>query len=426
MTLPDNSTVAVIGSGISGIVASYMLSKRYNVSLFEANEKIGGHTNTYTLNDGPDAGTNIDTGFIVFNYKNYPTLTKFFNILGIPNTPTDMSYSFYCYRRNTGFGSRGLSSVFADFRNIYNPDFYKFANEVLRFWRTAPIDLKNGALEGLSVEKYISEKNYSKRFFEDYLSPFSAAIWSSPADQIAIFPIEMLVRFFINHGMISWSEQPQWRTVTGGSQSYLEKFKSIFTGEILTSKPIVSISRVDNKIIVKTKNGEPIEFDGVFIATHADTAYKLLSDPSIEEEKVLKCWSYEKNHTVLHTDKSFLPPLKKLVSAWNYVRPISYNKEDTLTVTYSMNTLQKIVSKESEDKNHYCVTLNPKNSPKNIIYEVDYTHPIYTIDSIKSQKLIPQIQGQRNTWYCGSYCGFGFHEDGAKSAVDACRGLVEF
>lgn len=408
----NRGRIAVIGAGAAGIAAAYLLDQHYEVTLFEKKQRLGGHTNTIEIESGPDKGVRVDTGFIVLNDRNYPTLHRFLQRLGIYVRNSDMSFSFSCDVSGFRYGSSSLKALFPEYRYIFDFGYLKFLNEVWRFWKAARADLNRGALKDVSVGQYLKRLQFSERFFNDYLAPFAAAIWSAPAESLRDFPAETLVRFFHNHGMLTYNEQPQWQTVIGGSSSYLEAFKKDFKGTILLNSRIIHVRRAENSIYISEEQAGQIEFDYVVIATHADEALKLLFDPSPIEKQVLGAWKYNRNHTVLHTDRSFLPADRTIWSSWNYRRERGEFGDRPISVTYYMNKLQGLAA-----ENDYCVTLNPRKPPEGIIYEVTYCHPIYDLEALQSQNRLHEINGKRRTWFCGSYFGYGFHEDAIKSGV---------
>lgn len=414
--LAKNSKVAVIGGGVSGIVTSFLLQKNYKVSLFEANNYLGGHTNTFEIKQGEDAGLAIDTGFIVLNDKNYPNLHKFLNRLNVETRYSDMSFSYY--EKNSGFCYAGtnLFGLFANKRNIVSHRFWAFFKEIKRFCKLAQEAIYNDLSLDISIKDFLIDNKFSSDFIERYLVPMAAAIWSASQSDIFSFPARTLFNFFNNHGLLSLKDRPNWQTVVGGSHSYVKQFKEQFSGEIYLKTPINSIFKNDNGTVgLNFINKEKENFDAVIIATHADQALKLLMSPSKTQQKLLGVWSYKNNHTVLHTDTNFLPKNKNAWASWNYVRNQSFESDSPVTVTYDMNRLQGLTVKK-----RYCVTLNPQNnvSPQCIIAEFNYAHPTFTKESVSTQKELSKIQGQDNIYFCGSYFGYGFHEDAVNSAVE--------
>jgi len=413
MSLNEKRSVAVIGGGVSGIVASYYLSKKFEVTLFEKNNYVGGHTNTVVIQSGPDRGLAVDTGFIVCNDKTYPEFHKFLRDLGVAVRSADMSFGYYNEKNNFQYAGTSLRGLFAQPRNLFSISYLLMLKEILSFNKGALRALEQGELEGLSLGEYLQQQKASGRLLEDYLLPMGAAIWSSPDMDLLSFPAETFFTFFRNHGLLEFRKRPQWQTVVGGSFQYVKSFQKNFSGKIHTDSEVVSISRDPEGVKVKTRN-EVSNFDYCILATHADEALKLLSDPTSEEEQALSPWSYQTNRTVLHTDRRFLPPLKSAWAAWNYRREAGSDGEDPVSVTYYMNRLQGLdVSEE------YCVTLNPKSEidQSKIIAQFSYTHPVFTFEALQGRKLLEGLSGQSKTFYCGSYFGFGFHEDAVKSAL---------
>lgn len=417
--------VAVVGAGIAGIITAHLLQKKYRVSLFEKNNYVGGHTNTVEITEGQDSGLAVDTGFIVLNDKTYPTLHKFLAELNVPVRYADMSFGYCCERSGLQYAGTNLNGFFAQRKNLLSPSFIKFILEIGRFSKSALSDLEAGKLAGLSVEEYLAQKKFSKDFIEHYVIPVGAAIWSSSCRGIFEFPAETYIRFFKNHGLLSFKDRPRWQTVVGGSHTYVKAFLKAFTGEIRTEKRVEKIRRLENRAELIFSDASKESFDLVVLATHADEALKLLADPSADEGGILGAWTYHKNYTLLHTDTAVLPTNKRAWASWNYRRTVNDNDDQTAVfVSYYMNHLQGFSA-----KNRYSVTLNcPFEIPKSkIIKEINYTHPAYTLSSLDSQKQLPKLQGQRNTYFAGSYFGYGFHEDAIKSGVQVAKNLgVEF
>jgi len=421
MSINKKRSVAVIGGGISGIVASYYLSKSLDVTLFEKNNYVGGHTNTVVIPSGPDRGLAVDTGFIVCNDKTYPEFHKFLRDLGVPVRSTDMSFGYHNQKNNFQYAGTSLRGLFAQPGNLFSVSYLLMLKEILSFNKIALRALKEGELEGLSLGEFLQGKKPSARLLEDYLLPMGAAIWSSPDIDLLSFPAETFFTFFRNHGLLEFRKRPQWQTVIGGSFQYVKSFQKKFSGNIHTDSEVISISRDSEGVKVETQN-QVSNFDYCILATHADEALKVLSDPTPEEQQALSPWTYQTNITVLHTDKRFLPPLKSAWAAWNYRREAGADGVDPVSVTYYMNRLQGFdVSEE------YCVTLNPGSSidQSKIIAQFNYTHPVFTFEALQGRKLLESLSGQKKTFFCGSYFGFGFHEDAVKSALRLIEMLGE-
>jgi predicted NAD/FAD-binding protein len=407
--------IAVIGGGVAGVAASWLLQRRHHVVLFEKGTYLGGHTNTVEIPDGPDAGVGVDTGFIVLNDRNYPMFEEFLRLIGVPSRISDMSFSFHCEQTGLHYAGTGLNGLFAQRGNALNPPFLRMLTDIFRFNRRAKKDLDRGVLAGMTLGQYLGALKTGRSFADWYLIPMGAAIWSTPPGQMLEFPAETFMRFFDNHGLLTVTDQPTWKTVVGGSQQYMKTFRKLFTGEIHLNAGIRSIRRADGGVQIRFQDGSQQSFDRVVVATHADTALKLLEDPSLEESRLLGPWRYEKNRTVLHTDISVLPPSRRAWASWNYTREKSAREsEPPLSMTYYMNQLQGL-----QTHHHYCVSLN-RSTPireKNIVAEFDYTHPIFDGESMATQPDLPTLNGVRGTYFCGSYFGFGFHEDAFRSGV---------
>lgn len=404
----NKKKIAVVGSGISGISSAYYLQKYYDITLFEKRARLGGHTHTVTAKLKSGEEVRVDTGFIVLNDKTYPNLHKFFKDINIPVRFSDMSFSYHAANNNFAYAGNGLSGLFAKKSNIFSSRFIKFLIEIKRFSNIALNDLGNNILKEKDLKSYLFQHNFSSDLIDFFILPMGAAIWSTPAAEMLKFPAETFIYFFKNHGLLSLKDRPKWQTVIGGSSSYLEAFKENFSGVIKTNSGVQSIKRKDSKVIVAINN-EEFEFDKIIIATHANQVLNLLKDASDEEHTAYKSWYYNKNKTVLHSDVSILPKNKKLWTSWNYYE----DQEGRLSVSYHMNRLQGI-----KTNTELIVSLNCKNiNPDKIYFETIYEHPLYTKESLASQAKIQEINGNNNTYFAGAYLGYGFHEDGIKSAL---------
>ncbi len=399
--------VAIIGGGVAGIVSAYLLQKDYNVTIFEANAYLGGHTNTIEIKPG----LAVDTGFIVLNDQTYPTFTRFLNALDVPIRYSDMSFSFHSKSRKLAYAGTGLNGFFADRLNLFNPKFYRFLLELKAFCKNSTQDLIGNGLLGLTLGEYLKSKKYSYELIYDYVLPIGASIWSTPSEDMLQFPAFTFLNFFKNHGLLSLKDRPRWQTVVGGSQEYVKKFKETFSGEIILNARIENVTRGDIGVTVKTEDSEQ-KFDYLIFAVHADQVLPIFSNPSKEESYCFSKWQYNFNRTVLHTDISVLPKNSRAWASWNY------NAEETkdgqnLSVTYDMNRLQGLTTKE-----RYLVTLSPNHTiaPDKIIQEFDYYHPLFTSENLITQGQVKSLNGRSNVFYCGSYLGYGFHEDAVVSA----------
>ncbi len=405
--------VAVVGAGVAGLTAAYLLARRHRVTIFEKNAYLGGHTNTVVLDSGPDAGTPVDTGFIVMNNRNYPLFTKLLERLGAATRDSDMSFGYYCEDSGLQYAGTDLNAMFAQRSNLFRPRFWKMIRDIMRFYDEARRDLASGGLGDMSLGHYLRRGGYGDAFVQDHLVPMGSAIWSTSKQRMLDFPAAAFVRFFENHGLLSVNDRPQWKTVVGGSQAYVKKMMEGFPGTVRLSSPVAAIERTADGVRVV---GEP--FDAVVIGAHADEAFRMLSDPSPDEKRLLGAWTYEHNATVLHSDLSVMPPCRRAWASWNYTVESAQGERAPASVTYHMNRLQGL-----RTANPYFVTLNRRKAParEKVIREFDYTHPTYTAESMGTQRDLPSLNGARNTFFCGSYFGYGFHEDAVRSGVEVAK-----
>jgi len=408
--------IAVVGSGISGLSAAWLLSKRHHVTLYEEDGRLGGHTNTVeVMTDG--GSIPVDTGFIVYNEVNYPNLVAFFDHLDVETVETDMSFSVSIGNGAFEYAGSDLNGLFAQRRNILRPRFYRMIHDIRRFYREAP-RLLAGEADGPSLADYLTAGRYSDIFIQDHLIPMGAAIWSTPADRMLDYPAGSFVRFCENHGLLRLKDRPMWRTVVGGAREYVRRIHAGLSGPAHIGKGVRAIRREQSMVLIRDDEGRIEFFDDVVIATHADTALRLLGDPDQRERSVLGAFSYQPNRAVLHSDPSLMPRRKAAWASWNYLAPS--DGDDNLSVTYWMNRLQPI------DRCHpLFVTLNPHAgpAPDRVIAEVDYTHPIFDSATAAAQRKLWSLQGRRHTWFCGAYFGWGFHEDGLQSGLAVAEDL---
>lgn len=410
--------IAVIGAGVAGITAAHLLQQRHRVTLLERNETIGGHTRTITVPEGPDAGLPVDIGFIVLNDRTYPLFNRFLSQLGVSIAKSDMSFSYYCRGTGLQYASKNANTLFAQRSNLLSPRFLSMLIDILRFNRAARKGIEDGTLGGLSLETFLKQHRFGSFFQQSYVIPMTSAIWSAPDRDTGRFPMETFARFFLNHGLLSVKDQPQWYYIPGGSHTYVKAFLERFQGDVLTGAPVVGVKRTPEGVKVRMDDKTDLTFDRVVIAAHADETLALLEDPAPEEQNYLSVWQYARNQVVLHTNPSFLPPLRGAWASWNSIREPGKGSDAPVTLTYHMNRLQRLKAQKE-----YCVTLNPASPVTEAakIFETRFTHPIYTFESIDSQKRLSELNGQRNTYFCGSYFGYGFHEDAVKSAVQVAE-----
>lgn len=412
--------VAVIGSGVAGVVAAWELSKAgWEVVLYEKEGRLGGHTHTVVVEDGPDAGTPVDTGFIVCNDRTYPNFHRFLAELGVAWRWSDMSFGYHDENTGLQYAGTDLSGLFAQRGNALSPSFWRLLAGIVRFNAPALADLERGALSGLTLGEYLARRGFGRAFTEHYILPIGAAIWSTGLDGMLAFPAETFVRFFKNHGLLSLTDRARWQTVVGGSHSYLKAFRARFKGEILSGAPVESLRRLgEGGVEVRARGAAPRRFDRAVVAAHADEALALLDDPSPEERELLGAWSYSKNRVLLHNDAALMPSNPRAWASWNYRRARGEDGSGPASLTYDMNRLQGLKTARP-----WLVTLNPRREPApgTLVREFSYAHPVYTFRSLRTQARLPALNGARATWFCGSYFGYGFHEDAVKSALAAAR-----
>lgn len=411
--------IAVIGSGAAGLTAAWLLNRKHDVTLFEKDTRLGGHTSTVVIESGPDAGTPVDTGFIVFNDRNYPTLIKIFDQLGCGSRNSDMSFGFHSKISGLSYCTSDLGGLFAQPTNALRPGYWKMWRDIFRFWREARERLRDGRLAGKTMRQFLEAIEIGRPAINSFILPMGAAIWSAPQDGMMEFPAESLMRFWDNHGLLTANDHPQWKTVVGGSHSYA-KLMIKEMGEVITGAQIESVVREASGVFIRMRAGGDRRFDRVVIGTHADQALRLLGDPTPDESRLLGAWKYAANRTVLHTDDSFMPANRRAWASWNYVEESGEATGRAVPVTYWMNRLQGLKTRRS-----YFVTLNPSRpiAEEHLIRQFNYEHPQYTFAAVESQRDLPLLNGRRNTFFCGSYFGYGFHEDAMKSGVAVARSL---
>lgn len=412
MATHQQKRIAVIGAGVAGITAAHLLQRTAQVKLFEKNKRLGGHTHTVVIDDGPDAGIGVDTGFIVLNDKTYPLFHALLKDLDCTPRFSDMSFGYYSERDGFHYAGTNLSGLFAQRSNILRPSFYRFLSEIVRFGKRALSDLDLNTVGNMSLGEYV--RDLSPMTVNRYVVPMAAAIWSATQQDILAFPSRTLLHFWRNHGLLSLSDRPRWQTVSGGSHSYVKSFARSFCGQIAVEASIRHIRRTDEDICVVHKDGYEESFDEVVVATHADEALRLLENPSAEEIELLGAWRYQENRALLHTDVSFMPSRRRAWASWNYVERIGTRSDTPVPVTYYMNRLQGLRTHDD-----YMVTLNSDRQPApgTQIKEIIYHHPVYTNEAVATQKRLPSLNGRQRTWFCGSYFGYGFHEDAVRSGV---------
>ena len=405
--------IAVIGSGISGLVSAYLLNKDYDLTLFEANNYIGGHTCTVDL-EVDDYQYAIDTGCIVFNKQTYPNFCKLIDKLGVAIQQSEMSFSFRSEARGIEYNDNNLNTWFSDRTNLFKPAFYNMLKDITRFNRHAKSYIAQNIQE-LSIEDFIQQNNYSALFTEAYFVPLAAAIWSAEPAEIYTAPARFIFNFFANQGLLALANRPQWYVIAGGSRNYIEPIIKDYRDKIFLNAKVDHISYRGNQVVLKVGNDEVL-FDAVVIATHSDQALQMLDKPSPAEESILSAIRYQKNEIVLHSDISLLPKRRRAWASWNYLA----GDQETAGLTYYMNRLQNI-----EAPIDFCVSINQteKIQPGTIFERFTYSHPYFTPEAIHAQQQHAEINGKNHIYYCGSYWGNGLHEDAVKSALEACEPL---
>lgn len=411
--------IAIVGTGISGLTCGYYLHKEHDITLFEANDYIGGHTATVDVTvDGQDYA--IDTGFIVYNDRTYPNFIQMMEEVGVEGVPTQMSFSVRNNGNGLEYNGHTISTLFAQKRNWANPKFYRFIFEILRFNKLAKSLANKEDTSIQTLGDFLDEHNFSAFFTDNYILPMGAAIWSSTLSDMRAFPLMFFVRFFLNHGLLDVTNRPQWYVIKGGSRAYIPPLISGFAQNIRLSSPVESITRSNDRVLLHV-NGTTEWFDEVIFACHSDQVVKMLGDPSREELSILGDMAYQANEVVLHTDTNLLPKRKAAWASWNYLLEGQEDEQQRLpSLTYNMNILQHVQSKHT-----FCVTLNSTEQidESKILRTFTYDHPVFTTESIAAQQRKSEIQGVSNTWFCGAYWYNGFHEDGVRSALDVVKAL---
>lgn len=409
----DKPKLAILGSGIAGITSAHLLQRKYHVVLFEKNDRLGGHTNTVVIPDGPDAGTPVDTGFIVLNNQTYPLLHRLLRDWKCPVRNSDMSFGFYSEPTGFFYAGTSLSGLFAQRSNLFRPSYYRFLRDIVAFGCKAMADLDAQTIGHQTMAAYVQQLHPAT--VRNFIVPMAAAIWSATRQDILQFPAASMLTFWRNHGLLSLKNRPQWQTVIGGSHSYIKSFTASFTGEVKRNAKIRTIRRTGQQVTLVHTDGHEEPFDALVLATHADEALALLDQPTRDEKRLLGAWRYQENRTILHTDVSFLPRQRRAWASWNYVEKKDARDDRPVPVTYWMNLLQGLSTRHD-----YLVTLNPDREPApgSIIKDMIYHHPVYDLAAVATQSELPKLQGVNRTFYCGAYFGHGFHEDAVRSAAD--------
>lgn len=404
--------IAIIGTGIAGNVVAHRLCGEHDVTVFEANSYVGGHSNTVTVASS-EGGLNLDTGFIVFNDRTYPNFVRLLDELGVKSQESSMSFSVQCAQSGLEYNGSTINALFAQRSNLLRPSFYRMIRDILRFNRDA-LQLLHDDNSRLSLVDYLVQQGYSHEFIGQYLIPMGAAIWSAEPGMMEKMPASFFVRFFHNHGLLSIKDRPVWRVIRGGSREYVRKLIAGHRERIRLNCPVNRVTRQPDRVLIRAQGMEPEAFDYVFLACHSDQALQLLGDALPIERQVLGVIPYQKNEAVLHTDRSLMPSRNLAWGAWNYHVPQAENPR--VAVTYHLNRLQGLNTTQQ-----FFVTLNSEEQikPSAVLKKIAYEHPVFTAEGIEAQKRHREICGLNRTFYCGAYWGNGFHEDGVVSALSA-------
>jgi predicted NAD/FAD-binding protein len=404
--------IAVIGTGISGLAAAWLLSQRHEVVLFEQDRRVGGHTHTFVAQT-PAGEQPVDTGFIVYNELNYPNLSAMFRELDVATQPSDMSFAVSIDGGRVEYAGDNLRTLFAQGANLVSARHWRMLADILRFNARAKRGWRARSLPDMPIGDWLAQQGFGHEFRTRYLLPMAGSIWSCSMRQVERFPVPYFVDFYYRHRLLNIVDRPQWRMVAGGSRSYVQKLLARFGGELRLDTAVRSLRRGDDAVHVATAAGEE-RFDAVVSAAHSDQALAYLCDADADERRILGAIGYAPNHAYLHTDTRLLPQRRSVWAAWNYLGEDDAVSDREICLSYWMNRLQSIGGDAQ-----YVVTLNPYQPPADdrILYHTVYDHPQYTAAAVAAQKRLPSIQGRRRTWFCGAWTGFGFHEDGLRSAL---------
>ena len=404
--------IAIIGTGISGLTAAYLLNRKHEITVFEKNDYVGGHTHTHAIKTDQTTYA-VDSGFIVYNEVTYPNFIKLLDQLGVKRQKTTMGFSVKSVNKNFEYAGNSMKSLFAQRLNYFRPSFWIMLRDIIRFNKMGKADMAILSVD-VKLGDYLNDNKYSKSFINHYIIPMGSAIWSTKANSMLDMPALFFIRFFNNHGLLQIKNRSGWWVIKGGSKEYVKKIIVEFESKIRLNSPVQSISRSEDSVMIKSADKEEI-FDAVVIATHSNQALQLLEDSSKKEREILGALPYQSNDALLHTDSSVLPKRKLAWASWNYNLDQEPNKP--MAMTYNMNILQSL---DAEDT--YCVTLNNNDfvDDKKVLKTLHYDHPLFTPEGINAQKRKHEISGLNNTFYCGAYWRNGFHEDGVVSALEVC------
>ncbi len=414
-----SNRVAIIGSGISGMAAAWLLSYSADVTLFEAEDRPGGHSNTVDVKT-PDGDVPVDTGFIVYNELNYPNLKALFEYLDVPTEASDMSFAASLNSGGFEYSGSNLGTMLGQRSNIVSLRFWMMLKDIVRFYRWAQQTETSQVSSEMSLGDFLDARGYSTSFIEDHILPMGAAIWSTTAGEMRDYPLGAFIAFFKNHGLVNLGERPAWRTVSGGSREYVRRLLADFDGKIRLSSPVERVVRLPGAVEVTPKGGAPELFDHVVIASHANQALNILDTGFDDERNLLGAFSYTANEAVLHSDVNLMPKRKRVWSSWNYISDGISDGSHQLCVTYWMNKLQNLKTPEQ-----LFVTLNPirEIDESKVHARFDYEHPLFDARAMAAQKEMWRVQGRGGVWFCGAHFGSGFHEDGIQSGLAVAEAI---
>jgi predicted NAD/FAD-binding protein len=410
--------IAIVGTGISGLSAAWLLSQRHDVTVYERADRVGGHSNTVSAKvDGHSIP--VDTGFIVFNRKAYPNLTALFDLLQVPTERSNMSFAVSLDDGALEYSGSGLSGLFGQPNNLMRPRFWSMLHDVLRFYRNVPHEVGLNEDLQISLGEYLDRGRYGAAFLNDHLLPMASAIWSAAPKAMLEYPASAFVRFHENHGLLQVRKRPTWETVVGGSRNYVTRLCAPFADRIRLSAGVRDVRRMNDRVIVTDVHGHSEVFNHIVMASHANETLAALADPSPREQRLLGSFRYSRNLAVLHTDEGFMPRRRSVWSSWNYIGSRT-DARNAVCVTYWMNRLQNLATKTP-----VFVTLNPPRPPRAgaLLHSEVYDHPVFDTKAMEAQRLLWLLQGERNTWYCGAYFGAGFHEDGLQAGLAVAEQL---
>lgn len=408
--------IAVIGSGISGLAAAWMLDRHAEVALYEQQGRAGGHSNTVQVPNGPP----VDTGFIVFNERNYPELTAMFHHLGVTTQPSDMSFSASIGGGELEYAGDNLNTLFAQRWNLFSGSHWRMLLDITRFNRDAKRALRSGLAPQTTLGEFILQGRYGDELSRRYLLPMAAAIWSCPVGTMLRFPAASFLKFFENHGLLDLVGRPRWHTVMGGSRAYVRRLLEPLRDKLRLDTPVTAVRRRTGGVTVWDARGGEEHYDRVIMASHADETLRMLAGATRLERELLGAFRYQDNRAVLHTDTAMMPKRRSVWASWNYLAEKAATQTSRVSVTYWMNRLQSLPGQRD-----YFLSLNPltEPAPESVIYETRYAHPVFTEEAMRAQARLHEIQGRDRIWFCGAWSGYGFHEDGLRSAVQAVESM---